>query len=824
MLRNYLLIAFRNLWHDNVYALINIVGLAIGLTASFFIFQFAQFENSYDNFHANADNIYRLIYQVNREVIDPPEHRMFSNVAPALKREIPEIVEYTSLYFEEETHNYAFSSHNKDSNEPNVFLVEKVFYADASFMPMFSFPMITGNPASCLREPNSVIVSERLAAKLFGNTWPGEDPTGRLVTINGTDEYMVTGVFKNIPENSHIKFEALLSLTTLKETLHYDTEWFYPFRVYFELDPNSNPDDVVAKIVQWEDKHMRVMFEKYNYHSSTVSLQPLKDVHLHSMGFDAETEVRGSYATVKFLWTAGIFILALAWVNYVNLSTARAVKRSREVGVRKVVGAARGQLIIQFLLEACLINLLSLIVSIMLYQLLFPVFANLVQKRIPVDSLLQTPWLLGGIALMLLSGTLLSGGYAAFVLSSLKAVNMIKGRFYGSSKGVLLRKCMIVFQFAVSVALIIGTITLYRQLQFMKNNEKGFDMTQKLMVRAPVITNEYYGQHYEKFKNSLMDLPYVSQVSASGVSPGDLRKGPSILNRKKPENEMWMPVNSIDYEYFDSYKITILHGRKFSRDFSSDKDAVLISERGALQLGFNPTETALHQKIVLDPQWVDKEVEIIGIVRDLSLYSLHLEQTGVIFQLGIYEGEITPHWPFRHFTIELATSENLKDQIEYVEALYNKSFPGNPFDYFFLDDYFNAQYHTEEQFGKIFTTASGLAIFIACLGLFGLSTFMVEQRAKEISIRKVLGASLQNILVLLTHDYVRLVFIAALLALPFAYKILTLWLESYMYQVGLTWWSFIIPVVLVLSVALLTVSVETARAAITNPAETLQRE
>jgi putative ABC transport system permease protein len=530
---------------------------------------------------------------------------------------------------------------------------------------------------------------------------------------------------------------------------------------------------------------------------------------------------------VHFLFITACFILILAWINYVNLSTARAVKRAKEVGIRKVVGAGRRQLITQFLLEALLINLLSLVVAITLYQLCFPYFTNLVQKDILLSDLLSAPWFLAGIVLVLVLGTLLSGGYSAFVLSSFKAVNIMKGKFYASARGILLRKSLIVFQFVISVGLIAATFGVFQQLLFMKNHEMGYDMAQKLVVRTPSITDENYGPRYESFKTALQKLGGVGRVTASHLSPGDNNTGDQfVFNTKQPEIRQVFSINPVDYDYLEIYDIQLLYGRGFSREFPSDKDAAVITEEVALQLGFDPVETALQEKLMIAEGWWDKAVNIIGIAKNINLRSLKFEQPGVIFLLG-KDSQAWYTFSFiqlNYFTVELDNISPLTEILASIEELYKNHFPANPFEYFFLDDYFNAQYRAEEQFGKVFTAASGLAIFIACLGLFGLSAFMVRQRTKEIGIRKVMGASIQNILLLLSKDYIKLVCLAGLIALPIAYFSLHQWLESYMVRIELSWWLFLIPVMIVISIALCTVSFQTIKAALTNPAKVLHND
>ncbi|MEO0334013.1 MAG: FtsX-like permease family protein, partial [Bacteroidota bacterium] len=377
------------------------------------------------------------------------------------------------------------------------------------------------------------------------------------------------GVFADVLENSHLKFEVLLSLTTLTAELQYDTEMRHPFPTYLLVDPQADTEQLVKKITQLSKRHYGETMKSWGVERNIISLQPLRETHLQSFGFKRESEVRGNATTVQFLLIAGGFILILAWINYVNLSTARAIKRAKEVGIRKVVGARKQQLIIQFLLEAFLINSLSIIVALTLYQLLFPYFTDLVQKEIAISALLSKPWVLASMVATLAFGTLLSGGYAAFVLSSFKAINTMKGKFYTSAHGIVLRKSMIVVQFIISVGLIIGTFSVYQQLVFMKNYDLGYDQSQKLIVRVPQITTENYSQHYESFKNSVGQIAEIKQVTASSLSPGDPGgKGDQfVATIKQPDIAHLFSLNMVDYQYLKTYQVEITHGRGFSQAF-----------------------------------------------------------------------------------------------------------------------------------------------------------------------------------------------------------------------------------------------------------------
>jgi putative ABC transport system permease protein len=825
MFKNYLITAFRNLKHDKFYALLNILGLAISITAAFFIFQYVQFERSYDTFHVNADNIYRLTGNLTINGIEqPPEHSGISTFPPAVKNEFPEVIEYARLT-QRGMDNCVISYEPENGHQPSGFMVEKVYYAEPSFMEIFSFPVLAGDPVTGLEAPYSLLLSERLAKMFFGSNWQAADPIGKVLTINGDDSYMITGIFQDIPENSHIKFDVLLSLITLKDALDYDTEWVSSFPSYLLIDPSADIKHVEAKLMQIHERLFGELFRKLNIDTVQWKLQPVRDTHLYSGHFKEEPEVRGSATTVDFLFLIGIFILMLAWINFINLSSARAVTRSKEVGVRKAIGAARWQLVVQFLLEAFLINGLSLLFSIVLYLSCYPIFIGTVQKDIPLLYLLGEPFMLIVTAVLLLLGTLLSGGYSAFVLSSYKVIKVLKGKLHATSKGLLLRKSLIVFQFMISIGLIIATNIVYHQLMFMKNHDMGYDMSQKLIVRAPKVTQNDVHQ-YESYKIALQQLPEVASVTASHLSPGDRRgKGDGFTSTlKQPEKGTWFSVNTVDEEYLQTYDIDILHGRGFSKDFPADQEAAVITEEVALVLGYDPVDRALQEKILINHGEVEKEVTVIGIANDVNLYSLKLEQTGVIFLLEENRDIAQNVRPINYFSIDMANLTHITESVESIEEIYKSHFPGNPFIYFFLDDYFNAQYLAEEQFGKVFTWASGLAIFIACLGLFGLAAFQVQKRSKEIGIRKVLGANIPDIWLLLAKDLLKALLIASIIGIPLINYFMKSWLEEFVYKIPLSWWMFVLPVLLMILIALLTVSQHLGKAARLNPVKLLRYE
>lgn len=829
MLRSYLIIAYRNLKHNKKYTLINIFGLAIGLTAALYLFQYVKFEKSYDNFHENADNIYRLIQKLTISGIpESPDHFSLALFGPTLKRELPEVVDYARLwkYYK---NDFVISYLPSDEAERIEFLENKVYYADSSFMTMFSFPLITGN-ASSLKDPNTLLISESMATRIFGYDWLQEEPVGKSLIINGDEEFMITGVFRDIPENSHIKFEILLSLQTLSKIMDLNTAVQLNFRTYLLLTPEVDIHSLESKIRDVLFNATGDFLSRNQYKiEAEFQLQPLRDVHLHSFGFQNEPEVRGSNDTVQFLFITGWFILILAWINYINLSTAWAVKRAREVGIRKVIGAGKQQLILQFLMETFLINCMSIILAITLYQLFYPYFASMANKTIPMQNLLSQPWFLAIIFLILLLGTLLSGGYSAFYLSSLNPVQIMKGRYYSSIRGLILRKTLIVLQFIISISIITGTYCVYKQLSYMKNYDKGYNLSHKLIVHAPYITGDNYHNQYQGFRDAVEEIPDVKRFTASFFSPGDPgQTGIQHIHKKgQPAKKLFVSLNCVAENFFDVYRIQFLHGRGFRSNAPADNETAVISRSLARQLGFEKAEDALLSKIIIAPVWWKKEVTVIGIIDDIIFNSLKDETRSMMF-LPAVPGQ--KHMGFsgslklNHYTVEIRNTYNVRTTISRLEQFYKNNFPGNPFEYYFLDEQFNALYKTEEQYGQIMSTASGLSILIACLGLFGLSSFLIKQRINEICIRKVLGAPTKSILLSLAGNYIRLTILSGILAFPVSYILLGKWLDNYAHRIDLQWQLFFFPILIVVMVTLLTISYQSLKAATTNPAVALHTD
>lgn len=811
MLYNYLTLAWRNIRKNKVFSFINMMGLAIGMAGCLLILEYILFETSYDQFHTNGKQIYRVISQ-------PEESETFVATAnaplgPTLKAEFPEVEKFTRFLFS----SGVVTISNTQTGKVASYREDKLAYVDSTFLQLFSYPVLSGTRAGMLQNPNTVVISENFANKYFGsgnavgNTLTFYDQFGKHICT-------VTGVLAGIPQNSHLQFDALFSMATLNKTEQFwaklDNWSWTSFYTYVQLAENASSQQMTDKFP--------ALIKKYGGSDKMkLALQHMPAIHLYS-DLQAEAGINGNIKLIYFLSTIAFFILIIAWINYINLSTARSIDRAKEVGIRKVSGSTKWQLIGQFLFEALLLNILAIILSLTIVQLSQPLFNALTEKPLSI-------WLLGAhsvwavILIIFMVGASLSGLYPAVVLSSFQPVHVLKGRFTGNSKGAFLRKSLVTFQFATSVALIIGTLTVYTQLQYMRNKDLGMNISHMLVVKAPMIQGEEqkFVENIAVYKNSIKQYPEVEAITASQTIPGIGYNWYSSGFRR--QNESANPTHKynvfyINNDFLETYQIKLVGGRNFSLARSAegaDKE-VIINQTALKQLGFSLPEAAINQYLY---NGETKEGQIVGVVQDYHHESLKNNLEAIV----IFPSE----WA-NYFTLRINSSENPTETIAQVistaKKQYETLFPGNPFEYFFLDEFFNQKYQADRQFGEIFSLFSALAIIVACLGLFGLASFTIAQRTKEIGIRKVLGASVPSILILLSKDFIRLVLLANLIAWPLAYMGMHWWLQNYPFRIELHWWLFVIPALLTLCIALLTISLQTVRTARSNPIQSLRYE
>jgi putative ABC transport system permease protein len=814
----------RTLRKNTFFSLLNIIGLALGMSVFLLVALYVQFEKSYESFNPNAATVYRITletYLNNERVFSSAEN--YPEVANVIL-ELPEVEDVTRLYNLGYKNNVIIT--NEDAKpQPIAFKQRRFLYADSSFLSLMGYTLSAGDLNTALSEPHTTVLTKQSAELYFGN----ENPIGKMLRMrddDGNDELVrVTGIVNDTPLNTHLKFDILFSYKTLfartvndatvaSTTARFDHSWSRnDMYTYVRLAPGTNVADFESKLADLEQN--KNPEAKQSGERNVLKLQALQDIHLTSKLAD-EAEPNGDERIVSFSALIGLFVLSIAFINYINLSTAQAMERAREVGVRKIMGAVKRQLILQFLTEAACVNLASLLLAYALIGLALPLFNTIAGLPLTIQFLIQ-PWFISLLAILWLSGTLLSGFYPALVLSSFHPMSIVKGRMKNSMRGVMLRKSLVIFQFMASVALIAGTLIVFRQLDHMLKEDLGMNMSQVLVVERPSIGPRQAGfpSAFEQFKNTVKSHSAIESFSISGTVPGKQREYKVSLKRYGASDDQLITtrVNSMDYEFMDVYKMKILAGRVFSEAYKKDRDtAVVITESASRLLGFATPQDAIGQTVTI-PDWTSPIV--VGVINDYHHVSLKSKMDPVLFYCDPVEGE--------YYSMRI-NGTAVDDAVRTVEAAWKKSFPGNPFEYFFLDDYFNNQYKNEQRFGMLFTTFSVLALIIGCLGLLGLSAYTTSQRSKEIGIRKVLGSTETGIFSLLSMEYIKLIGIASVLAIPIVYFVMHQWIENFPYRTTISPVVFIVAGSAVLTIALLTVSIQTIRAARANPVKALRSE
>lgn len=823
MLKNHLKIALRTLNRQKIYSTINVFGLAIGLCAFWIIQNYVTFENSYENFIPNVENTYRVQLNVMRngqQVFQSSEN--YAGVGQAMKDEYPEVVEFGRLYNMGYKNNVVFT-HERGLDEPITFKQKRFLYADPTVLSMFNYEMLYGSRDKALEEPFAVVISEEVAKKYFGE----ENPIGKSLRMKDDDFNnelcKVTGVFRSSPLNTHLKFDVLVSFSTLYQrgkkddyiVNRYKNGWGRKdYYTYVQLASGTNPINLESKLPTLVDKYKPDLRE--NGHEDILKMQSLKDIHLTSRLSD-EAETNGSGHVVFYLAVISWFILIIAWINYINLSTAKAVNRAKEVGLRKILGSHRRQLVWQFLIESFLINALSLALGILLLIIVKPLLADMLGTSGTIYIWSQ-PWFWLSAVILLILGSFISGFYPALVLSSYEPILTIKGKFKNSVEGVFLRKSLVVLQFAASVALIIGTAIVFNQMDHMQSRELGFNADQIMVISHESVRDKDQKAatgNYHAFRNAVKNEPSVSGFAATMVNPGTKLRFKTGIRKMKDDqsSSVAFALNLMDYDYLDLMEMKLAAGRNFSREFRNDPDtAIIINEAGARALGFKNPEDAVGSYVVEGENW---KPQIVGVLKDFHQETLQEKIQPICYILTDFGNE--------YYMVKLATTD-IQGAMTRIEDLWHASFGDNPLDYFFLDEYFNSYYQTEKQFRSMFLFFSVMAIIVSCLGLFGLSLFNAVQRSKEIGIRKVLGASLTQIVQLLVSDVLKLVLIANVIAWPLTYFTMSSWLENYPYRTELNIMLFIGSTLLVLLVALITIGSQTLKSASSNPADVLKYE
>jgi putative ABC transport system permease protein len=822
MLRSYLLATYRNLIKHKSYSLINIFGLALGMAACFFIFHYVHFEKSYDSFNKNGDRLYRLITEW-KGGTEASSAATLLAVAPTLKEEFPEVQEFSrlvniTLFFSNQELSYEPANQNM---QPKTFHESRIFLADEGFFKMFSYPVIKGDRNTCLNEANAIVISESLAHKYFGNN----NPIGKTLRFNEGQPLSVTAVFKDVPDNSHVKFDALISFNHMGPRYGYDEFEWPEFYSYVLLKPGTDAAGIEKKLIAFSERHLKKLLIEYNY-TAVFRIQKVSDIHLSS-NYEKEAEVNGSATEVSFLSIIGVFILIIAWINYINLCTAKAVDRSKEVGLRKVVGASSKQLLTQFLIESFIVNTLALIVAAGFVIAAWPFCERFLQKDINSDffesGLGSYPTFWIAILLIFITGSLLVGVYPALILSSFKPVSLFKSNIKKSFSGMLLRKGLVTFQYVLSILLISATVIVSEQLRYSRQHDLGYNASGLLVLKTPARTWSKLPE-IRRLQNRISEMPGVVKVAISSDIPGESIRYQNAARHtydtRKTAN--WSTnLIEIDEHFFPTYNISFVGGRNFmSTDtmqlFSLNPINVIINERLAKDLSFEPASSAVNKQIICVLGVNDRLCNVVGVIKDYHQKSLKDKFEQMLFYYPNFSEK-------KYFSIKLSAGD-LSSTIASIEKSYKDIFPGSPFDYFFLDDYFNKQYAPDVRLGKVFMLFTFLAIIVACLGLWGLSSFILRLRIREVGIRKVLGASVNSLLLLLTKDYIRLAAIAATITLPVTYYFSNRWLENFAFHFKPGLLVLIFPALILLLISVITVFFQTLRASLATPVKALKVE
>jgi putative ABC transport system permease protein len=791
MLKNHFKIALRSLLRHKGYSLLNIVGLAVGMAAFFLIFQYVRFEYSYDDFVTKRDRVYRLVTDLKSSAETLHWSSTSMPMAINLKREYPEIEDIVRL-----------NSQTMLLKRGDVEFPEKrTVFADSGLFRIFGYPLIEGDPAAALKEPFSVVLTQSTAKKYFGDA----DPIGQSMLFSDSGfSAKVTGVIKDLPENSTIKADLFVSMSTRKrfrDSLDY--RWGnFSITSYLLLKPGASASALQAQLKPYMDRHLGTML-KAQQQDYVLFLERLKDAYWSPRG----GFVNGSKSNVYVFSIIGLLILLIACINFVNLTTARSAERAKEVSIRKVIGAGRFQLTRQFLSESVLLSLIAFVLAGALCEALLPLFNQLAGKTVST-GVLGRPGelsLLAGIALVI---GLLAGIYPALVLSGFRPIESLKGRFSASTRGLFLRRGLVVFQFTISIGLIIGTAVVFLQLDYMRSRDLGFNKEQELVI------DEHNDLHKYAFRQEVAQLPHVQSTAFSGSVPGDgdWSAGSKVENSRGEMQVADLDLTYVDFGYLEQYKMKLLAGRFFDPHIATDTmEAMIINEKALGLFGYSKPEQALGRRF---DQWGKKGV-IIGVIRNYNFEGLQQEIRPLSICINLDDCS--------YLSVKVGT-QDLAATIAAIKKRWEGLVSNKTFDYFFLDQRFDKQYRAEVRFGRLFINFAVLAIFISCLGLVGLASYSIVQRTKEVGVRRVLGASVTGIVRLLSLEFLQLVGIAFLVATPAAWYLMHRWLENFAYKAVLGWWIFMGAGVMAMVIAFATISYQAIRAAMANPVRSLRSE
>jgi putative ABC transport system permease protein len=805
MIKNYFKIAFRNLRKNLGFTTINIIGLAIGLASCLMIMLYVSDELSFDKFHPKADRIYRIHTDI--KFAGKEMELAFSSdpIGETLKKDYPQVEQYVRLA---PNGNTLVKKGNESFNEPNV------LFADSTFFGVFSYKLLSGNPTTVLAEPNALAISKKLAEKYFGSV---QNAMNQTLILENTMHCKVAGVYENMPENAHFQTDILISMKT--QVYQWGNFLSHNHYTYIVLKKGTGPSVMESKFEEVTQKHLGPQMQKVmgvgmeNFRKSgsyiRYALMPLTKIHLHS-NRTGELASNGSIQYVYIFSAIALFILLIACINFMNLSTARSVNRAKEVGIRKVLGSLRSSLMSQFLIESIVLVAISMVIGVLLVYLALPLFNDISSKTLIISSLLNWQSLLILLAIPFVVGGI-AGSYPALFLSKFQPILVLKGKLSGTNRDNI-RSSLVVFQFMTSIVLIISTLVVYQQLNYIQNKQLGFTKDQVLIVHEAYAL----GEKTETFKNEILRQPNIISGTMSGFLPVNSSRSNTpffpegeIDHNKAVSIQNW----SVDYDYLKTMGMEIVQGRNFSKDYGTDSTGIIINETAVKKFGFaNPLGKSVSS-FQLNLKDFDTYT-IIGVIKDFHFESLRNEISALSMKLGRSRGAVS-------FKIN---GQNIPQTVKQIEAKWQEMANGQPFKYGFMDEEFDQMYRSETRIGTLALIFAFLSILIACLGLFGLAAFMAEQRTKEIGIRKVLGASVPNIVQMLSKDFLKLVFISTVIAFPIAWWAMHKWLQDFAYRIDIEWWVFALAGVMALLIALLTVSFQAVKAAVANPVKSLRTE
>lgn len=797
MLKNYFKTALRNILKHKGFSFINIFGLAVGICSFLLIVNYLRFEYSFDDFHQNKDRIYRVPMTIAEK--DGKEQTFaftYPAVSKAIEKDFPEVQATARI-----------RTRTGIIKQGDIKIFENgIFYVDPAFLKIFSFEIKSGNKTAPFKELNDAVITESIAKKYFGDS----NPLGKELLYED-EGYTVTAVLKDIPGNSHLQFNILLNYNKYIQQTEgqAETSWGWSdFYTYVLLKPNTDVKALEAKLPAFAQRYQGKAMEESG-HVVNFVLQPLKDIHLKSK-YDYEFPGNGNFTYLKYLGFAACFILFIAWINYINLSTARSLDRSKEVGIRKVIGASKNQLIGQFLNESFLINLFALILGYLAFRFSIPYFSTLVGKKLTSFVLLDPESLiiLSGI---LIVGTLLSGFYPAFIQSSFKTIASLKA-VQGYSGKQFLRRSLVALQFVAAIVLITGALGFYSQLKYMSSRDLGVEINQTLVLQQTSALDSSKIATIDGFLNQLKSIPGIKKITTSGDIPGKEVGNSTSATLPSSKLEKRVRTFAVDEEYIPNYNLTLVAGRNFSPFVLKEPYPVILNETATSILGFKSPLEAVNKDITVG----GLPCQVLGVIKDYHQESLRNSFDPIVFHPEEKRN-------MQYYSLQVET-KNLPALMSQVKSQWESKFSESPFQFFFLDDFFNQQYQNDRQFSTVLWLFTVLALIIACMGLFGLTLYTAIKKGKEISIRKVLGATIWNIVTLLSKDYLKLVAVAGCLAIPVAYMVLQNWLEEYAFHVNLQWWFFLIPVVMISIIAIATVSFQAVKAAVGSPVKNLRSE